>query len=176
MAQYELEAPPGTTFINLYLVTKFPSTTNTQLVSLRKTRRYKNILDSVAQEQATRSNLHAQNNEQSGDSDSATELINIQAAPEAPSSNAHNNEQGGDLDTTTELINIQAAPEAPSSYAQNIGNISGDISTATVNPINNLDFSTALTNAINWSLLPEGASFSSSVEMLNEDLSALIPS
>ena len=93
-----------------------------------------------------------------------------------PSSNAHNNEQGGDLDTTTELINIQAAPEAPSSYAQNIGNISGDISTATVNPINNLDFSTALTNAINWSLLPEGASFSSSVEMLNEDLSALIPS
>ena len=45
-----------------------------------------------------------------------------------------------------------------------------------MNSINNLDFSTALTNVINWSLLPEGASASSSVEMLNEDLSALIPS
>ena len=32
MAQYELEAPPpGTKFINLYLVTKFPGTSNTQL-------------------------------------------------------------------------------------------------------------------------------------------------
>ena len=107
MAQNELEAPPGTKFINLYLVTKFPGTTNTQLASLRKTKRYQNILDSVAQDQATRSDLHAQNNEQSGDLDTATELINIQAAPEAPNSNAHNNEQGGYPDTTTELINTQ---------------------------------------------------------------------
>ena len=83
MAQYELEAPPpGTKFINLYLVTKFPGTSNTQLASLRKTQRYWNILDSVTQEQATRLDLHAQNNEQGGDSDTTTKLINIQAAPQ----------------------------------------------------------------------------------------------
>ena len=147
MVQTELEVPPGTKFINIYLVTEFPGSSNTQLASLRKTQRYRNVLDSVEQAQATKSDLHA-----------------------------HNSEQGGDSDTTTEPINMQAALEAPSSNAHNIGNPSGDISTTTVNPINNLDFTTALSNAINWSLLIEGALSSSSVEMLNEDLDTLIPS
>ena len=66
IAQYELEAPSGTNFINEYLVIKFPETTNTLLASLWKVQRYQDIPNSVAQDQAL-TNLHAHNNEQSGD-------------------------------------------------------------------------------------------------------------